>query len=153
MRQEQVYAGPVLVDGEQYYAEIWVQGSTAVVFSKPDNAVRFTLRDIEMSLSADSQLVLLGDDGTSIVQVQAVAAEQHLGTVVGATVSWPGEQQWVGATVTWSQYKVSVALNGDAREYPGATVRAYSREAIIVLPDSSEVHVAMPTRQGCCGAR
>lgn len=154
MRQEQVYAGPVLVDGERFYAEVWMQQDTAVVFSRPDNAIRLRLHDARLVANDRGQIVVEGrnDDG-SAGRVEAQAAEQVIGALSNATVHMP-EGHWEGATVTWTQYAVTIAHpTHETQVHVAATVRAYPREAYIVLADGSEVSVSLPVRLGCCGAR
>lgn len=115
-----LYRGPILLDpdADPVDGELWVQGETAVVFDRATNAVVSTAHHVVLGLDDEHRLRVTGYPDAVW---QALAPEAALGAWVGVKVSWPGEDAWETATVSWTNYRVRVSKNGkEPRDLPGA---------------------------------
>ena len=155
-RQEQVYAGTLTVNGEDGYGELWVQGTAATVFNRPGNTLNVVLQDIELSINRQAQLVVTGHqvDGEDVVTIVCTSPEQPLGTWSNVNVVLGDGTKLDGATVHWTQYRVTVKHVGDTYEYPGATVAVTGQNAYVTVAAGADFSMYLAST-GCipCGAK
>lgn len=146
-RNEKLHTGLLLLDpdGTAVRAELWMSGETAVAFERGTNAVIGTLHSAARSLDAEHRLVVTGDEGAWL----CVDPEQGLGTWVGVTVRWPGEDPWETATVSWTNYRVRVAKVGqETRDLPGARTMMQGAQEWIQYGD---LRIPVERRRANCG--
>jgi hypothetical protein len=154
-RREQVFAGYVVVNGERLHGEVWVEGAVAVVFATPANTVVATVGDAVLGIDDTGRLTVTGLDADGApVSVVAEPPERAEGRWLKATVTSPEGRIYTNATVTWSNYRVTVRTPGaEPVEFVAAKARTVGRATFIELADGTTLPVTLAKRGCGCGKR
>jgi len=152
MTTELLYRGRLdLGDGTEPRAlEVWRSGSAAVVFDGPVQVAQAT--DVVLGFTDDRRLRITGT-GPDDQPVEWVGPDPAVnqGQWSGQRVRWSPTEVWTAATVTWTNYGVSVAAAGqDTRHLAAARTEVTGGQRWIV--NGSERYLVENPRRGCgCG--
>lgn len=135
-------------------SELWATETTAVLFDRATSRVQAVLSSAVRSLTDDGRLLVTGENADGVTAFEALDPERKSGSWVGVRVEWPDEDAWEKATVTWSNYRVTVAKAGqEKRSLVGAHVETRARQQFIVYGETL-IGVSGAARRGCgCGGK
>lgn len=150
-----MYRGRLLLaedDEPARSVDVWRAGDVAVVF---DGGTQLGVaRGIVVELDGAGRLRITGrdDDGAPVVW-RGADPSRIGGSWHGMTVKWADGTTDARATVSWSQYGVTVGVNGKPnRELPGAKAMVQGAQRLIRHGD--DMHLIESGSRGCgCGGR
>jgi len=153
-RRERIYQGDLIgPDDGKIIGEVWSNGEVAIVFRSPHNQVVATLRD-PVTAIVDGHLTVSGTNDESGQQETFTARppENVILNWVNVNVKWPDGKTYEGATVTATNYKVTIKKVGeDTVELVGATAtQQFGRRQIV----SGDLTLIVTAKGGCgCGGK
>lgn len=154
-RQELLYRGRLDIgDGNPRPLEVWMVDDAAVVFD--GGAVVARAVSVTVGWTDDRRLLITGADPDSGAPLSWEGPDplRVEGVWHNVRVRWPDGSRWIGSTVTWSQYGVTVSRTGHPNlELAGARVVVEGGQKSIVYEGAQRAVIEARRSCGCSGGK
>lgn len=153
-RSELLYRGRLKLgaEAEPAHLEVWMANGAAVAFE--GGTQRGAMRNVTVGLTDDGRLFLSGTDATTDAPItwEGPDPARNEGQWPGMKITWPDGTVVTAATITWTQYAVTVAAAGHPnRVFPGARTEVTAGQKWIINGAERQAVLPAAAKCGSCG--